>query len=235
MNQDPEKIGRDYYDSSGYYDKDSDFFTDKQSPFQAYRISNVFKIYTPSADERVVDLGCGWGTFCFTVAKLSKEVIGVDFSSRSVEVCNQLLAKTPFSNIRFVCADAARTGLPDASADVIVSADLFEHLYPQDFYRTLDECKRLLKSKGKLVIWTPHRGYFFEILKNHNIILKKDESHVDYKSARVMVDALRERGFSILKNYYVESHVPVLRTLERWLMPILPLARRRIAILAEKP
>ena len=230
----PDKIDKKYYDKSMYFEESLKIFADLESPFQKYRISKVWELYTPKNDERVLDLGCGWGTFCFAVAPLCREVTGVDFSRKSVDLCNKLLEKSEYDNIKFVCADAQDTGLESESYDIIIAADLFEHLYPEIFEKVLDECRRLLKKGGKLIIWTPHRGHIFEILKNNNIILKRHISHVDYKSMNRLLDALSKRHFLIKKSYYTESHIPIFRLLERFFMPILPIMRRRIAILAEK-
>ena len=227
-------IGKEYYNDSAYFDSHTSTFMDLNNPFQQYRVANVLKIYTPGKTERVLDLGCGWGTFDFILAPQVKEIVGLDFSSKSIELCNEFLEKNPHDNIKFVCADAADTGLEAESFDLIISADLFEHIYPEDFERILDESKRLLKPGGKLSIWTPHRGHILEILKNNNIILKKDIAHVDYKTMAGMVASLKSKGFAIRKSYYAESHVPILRTIEKLFLSLIPIFRRRIVILAEK-
>jgi cyclopropane fatty-acyl-phospholipid synthase-like methyltransferase len=234
-NSHKEKIDSKYYDEhmfspgAGY-----DFMKSLDTPFQKYRIQKVLQIYTPNRDERVLDLGCGWGTFCFYLAPLCKNITGLDFSKKSIELCQEFSKKYNYPNIDFVCMDAQNIGLKSGSYDVIISADLFEHLYPKTFEKVLDECRRLLKRGGKLVIWTPHRRHIFEILKNNNILIKKQVSHVDYKSMERILEALRRRNFLIKKSYYAESHVPLLNVLERLLLPVLPIMRRRISILAEK-
>lgn len=229
------RIDESFYDKNVYSNESKNkLFVELDSPFQRYRITKVLGIYTPNKNERVLDLGCGWGTFCFAVSPLCNHVTGVDFSRKSIELCNRLLAEKKYANVDFVLADAQDTGLPSESYDVIICADLFEHLYPKQFEKVLDECTRLLKKGGKLVVWTPHRGHIFEILKNNNILLKKDEAHVDYKSTEPIINALTKRNFSIKKSYYTESQFPVFSTIEKTLLPVLPLMRRRIAILAEK-
>lgn len=226
---------REYYDESYGFNEEIQTHIDLlKSSFQEYRISKVLEIYSPGKDEHVLDLGCAQGTFCFALAPLCRQITGVDYSSKTIDFCNRLLQKSPYSNIQFVCADAQHTGLKSESYDAIVCADLFEHLYPEVSQKVLDECRRLLKRRGKLVIWTPHRGHILEILKNNNIILKRGLGHVDYKSMDNLLTSLRERDFSVQKSYYAESHIPVFRILERLLLPVLPLFRRRIAILAEK-
>ena len=92
----------------------------------------------------------------------------------------------------------------------------------------------MLKKGGKLVIWTPHRGHILEILKNNNIFLRTIKEHFYYKSMDQLLESLRIRNFSIRKSYYAESHIPIFCNIEKVFMGILPIMRRRIAILAEK-
>jgi 2-polyprenyl-3-methyl-5-hydroxy-6-metoxy-1,4-benzoquinol methylase len=226
---------KEYYDESGYFDDKIQTDIDLlKGSFQKYRISKVLQMYSPAKEEHVLDLGCALGTFCFALAPLCKQITGVDYSKKAIDFCNKFLETSQCSNLKFVCADATNTGLTSESYDVIICADLLEHLYPEVSDKVLDECRRLLKKGGKLVIWTPHRGHILEILKNNNIILKRDVSHVDYKSMDNLLEGLRKRDFTVQKSYYAESHIPVFRILERLLIPVLPLFRRRIAILAEK-
>ncbi len=228
-------IDYSFYDEKIYTnDSCSAKFSNLKHPFQRYRITNVLKLYTPNKKEKVLDFGCGWGTFCFALAPLCKHITGVDFSKGSIDFCQRELKKRKYGNVDFMCADVQKTGLNSASYDLIVTADLFEHLYPEQFQNALDEAQRLLKPKGKISIWIPSRGHFLEILKNHNIIMKKDEGHVNYKSMETVIGELKRRRFKILKSYYAESHLPVISKLEKWTLGFIPLMRRRIAILAEK-
>jgi hypothetical protein len=66
-------------------------------------------------------------------------------------------------------------------------------------------------------------------------VLERDVSHVDYKSMSDMKALLSGAGFAIEKAYYVESHVPGLNVVERMLQGVVPLLRRRIAVLGRKP
>ena len=84
-------------------------------------------------------------------------------------------------------------------------------------------------------MWTPNRGHILEVLKNRDIILKRDISHVDYKSMEEMERLLTAAGFEIEKAYYAESHIPGLRVAEGLLQTVVPLLRRRIAVLGRKP
>jgi len=230
------RIGREHYDSSEYFEgRGAAHLTDLQSPFQRYRIEKVRAIHPPLPTDRVVDLGCGWGTFGFALADRVAEVVGVDFSRKSIEICSRLLTEAPHPNLRFIQADAGDTGLEGGAWHLVLAADLFEHLYPDDSKRVATEAYRLLAPGGRFATWTPNRGHVLEALKNRDIVLKRDVTHVDYKSMGDMKRLLSDAGFRIERAYYAESHVPGLRTVERMLQGVVPFLRRRIAVLGRKP
>jgi ubiquinone/menaquinone biosynthesis C-methylase UbiE len=229
------RIGKEHYDSSAYFEGEgAEHLADSQSPFQRYRVAKVTELAGPRPTDRVVDLGCGWGTFGFALTERVAEVVGVDFSEKSIDFCGRRLDASPRANLRFVRADAGATGLPGAACDLVLAADLFEHLYPDDAARVAREAFRLLAPGGRFATWTPHRGHVLEVLKNHDIVLKRDVTHVDYKSMADMKRLLSEAGFTIERAYYAESHVPGLRVAERILGAFVPLLRRRIAVLGRK-
>ena len=201
--------------------------------FSRYRLEKVFEIYTPGKGERVLDLGCGVGTFSLELAKMGIEVVGLDYSEESISICRRL---TEEMNLKanYVLADVTSTGLEANSFDVIICADLVEHLYDAVFGRLIVEARRLLRSTGKFLIWAPNPGHLFECLKQRNIILKRDEGHVGYRSLRQIKEALAGQGFLIEKAYYRESHLPIWNLVERIFQGAIPFLRRRIAVLAVK-
>ena len=230
-----ERIGREFYDRSDYFEGRTEHLQDLNSPFQKYRIDKVLQIYDPGPEERVLDVGCGWGTFCWALGPRVGEIIGVDFSQKSVELCEQRLAQRPIDGVSFLCADARNTGLGAESFDLVIGADLVEHLYPEDSEAVVAEAFRVLKEGGRLSLWTPHRGHFLEMLKARNIVLQRDVSHVDYKSMKRLKTMVENMGFAVERAYYAESHLIGLRSMERVFQGWVPILRRRIAVLARKP
>jgi ubiquinone/menaquinone biosynthesis C-methylase UbiE len=230
-----ERIGREFYDRSDYFEGGAEHLQDLDSPFQRYRIKKVLQIYEPGSEERVLDLGCGWGTFCWALGPRVAEMVGVDFSQKSIDLCEKRLNQSAIEGVSFRCADARDTGLEGESFDLVIAADLVEHLYPEDSQAVLAEAFRVLKKGGRLSLWTPHRGHFLEMLKARNILLRRDVSHVDYKSMDRLKNMVSNEGFEIERAYYAESHLGGLRSIERALQGWIPILRRRIALLARKP
>ena len=230
-----ERIGREFYDRSDYFEGGTQHLQDLDSPFQRYRIAKVLEIYEPGPEERVLDLGCGWGTFCWALGDRVAEMVGVDFSQKSIDLCESRLARSAIDGVSFLCADARDTGLEAEGFDLVIGADLVEHLYPEDSQAVIAEAFRVLKKGGRLSLWTPHRGHVLEILKARSILLKRDVSHVDYKSMDRLEALVTSEGFVVERAYYAESHLAGLRSVERALQRWVPILRRRIALLARKP
>lgn len=99
-----------------------------------------------------LDVGCGDGFFLQNVEqKLGKDcdLHGVDYSQYQLSKASGL----PFS---FKQANIEAAGLPYDSEmfDMVYAAELIEHLVNPDYF--LDECWRVLKPSGYLLISTPN-------------------------------------------------------------------------------
>lgn len=233
INNDPQRQNqiRGHYDED-YYRPLLDGYL-KKDRFTLYRQRMVFEIYSPEKGEKVLDLGCGVGTFTFELAGRDVDVVGLDYADESIKICRELAEKLNLK-AEFQLADVADTRLESNSFDVVIAADLTEHLYPDVFRMFVKESRRLLRPGGKLIIWTPNPGHIFEFLKARNIILKRDDGHVGYKTLDELTRDLKGEGFRIERAYHRHSHLPVWSWLERVTQWFLPFMRRRNAVLAVK-
>lgn len=77
-----------------------------------------------SAEDTVLDIGCGQGALAFDLSKKAKSVVGVDFDSSKIELA-KVKYKSP--NIEYICADATKD-LNDRKFDVIVMSNVLEHI-----------------------------------------------------------------------------------------------------------
>ena len=227
-------IDRRYYETSGYFGGGGGHLRDPQSRFHRYRIREVLSLCGNPSGVRAVDLGCGWGTISFALSGHAEFIVGVDFAHASLRVCASRRDPAKHPNLKFVQADARLTGLRGEAWDLVVAADLVEHLYPRDTEAVYREAWRLLRPNGRFVVWTPSPTHLLERLRRLGI-LTPDPTHVDYKTLRQVRTDLARFGFRIVEAQHVPSHLPGLRTVERIGQRWIPSLRRRIAVAAEKP
>ena len=96
----------------------------------------------------VVELGCGTAYFSAWLAKRGARPIGVDITPAQLETARLQMALTGIE-FPLIEADAAVTGLPDASADLVLSE--YGASIWVDPYRWIPEAARLLRPGGRLV------------------------------------------------------------------------------------
>jgi ubiquinone/menaquinone biosynthesis C-methylase UbiE len=123
--------------------------------------------------QKVLEVGCGPGFFTIPAARIVGEegsVCALDVSPLAVERVRQKIEKEGATNVETVLADAAQTGLPDQSFDLVF---VFGLAHPVgDVEIILDELHRLLKPGGILAIegrpW-PSNGLFRPLKRQERI------------------------------------------------------------------
>lgn len=103
--------------------------------------------------KRVLDIACGEGYGAAALQKAgAAHVIGVDIAE---DVCAHARKKY---GLDARSGSAEQIPIADGSADVVVSFETLEHV--PDPHRFLDECIRVLKPNGRLIISTPNKGIY---------------------------------------------------------------------------
>jgi SAM-dependent methyltransferase len=99
--------------------------------------------------KEVVELGCGTAYFGAWIKRAgAARVVGVDITPAQLETARRMQAELGVE-FPLVEADAAETGLPDASFDLVVSE--YGASIWVDPYRWIPEAARLLRPRGELV------------------------------------------------------------------------------------
>ena len=100
------------------------------------------------ANVDVVELGCGTAYFSAWLARRGAHPVGVDITPAQLDTARELQKRFGLE-FPLVEADAAASGLPDASFDLVLSE--YGASIWVDPYRWIPEASRLLRPGGRLV------------------------------------------------------------------------------------
>ena len=160
----------------------------------------------------VLDLGCftgGRSAAWFERYQLD-HLVGIDVTQIYIDAATQFAAAKKIK-ADFKVAKGESLPFEDESFDAILSFDVFEHV--QDLQRTLSECYRVLKTKGRLFVVFP--SYFQPI--EHHLALVTELPGIHYLfSGQTLVKAyyeiIEERGSEA---HWYRRNSPYLESWER--------------------
>ncbi|MEG9328822.1 class I SAM-dependent methyltransferase [Salinimicrobium catena] len=149
---------------------------DYQNKSERYysKVRQEMKKYLPENAERIIDVGCGNGSFASGIRKESgAEVWGVEYTKEGAQEAEKVLDKV-FSGS---CEENLKS-LPDHYFDVAFFNDVLEHM--PDPAKLLSEFKLKMAPGGIVISSIPNIRYHNALLP---ILFKKD---FRYKSSGVM-------------------------------------------------
>ncbi|NHK30991.1 MAG: class I SAM-dependent methyltransferase [Asgard group archaeon] len=119
--------------------------------------------------DKILDYGCGPGSFVFSAANIVGEkgkVCAVDLHPLAIKMINKKAVKKELTNIETIQTNCI-TGLTSKSIDIVLMYDVI-HMFndPIEIFR---EIHRIIKPNGLLSICNPH-------MKEKNIIKKIEEN-----------------------------------------------------------
>jgi cyclopropane-fatty-acyl-phospholipid synthase len=102
-------------------------------------------------DQRVLDIGSGWGGLGLYIAEIAGGLVtGVTLSNEQFEISNQRAkAKGMSERAKFLLEDYRKVPGP---FDRIVSVGMFEHVGIDHYQTYFDRCAELLKDDGVMVL-----------------------------------------------------------------------------------
>lgn len=176
----------------------------------------LYSVVAIHGSPQVLDLGCGQG---YITEALRQSVDSAEFSGLDYSVSAISYAHKHFQRIDFIVADAYATPYADGFFDVVVCNNLWEHV--PDPLMLLTEIKRILKAGGYLIMSTPSRyrwGNLVRILRGKPVIFMSKHHVTEYTVGQVK-EQLHYGGFEVIK--LVSRDLPVKRISTRFVRKIL--------------
>ena len=140
----------DYYVSSGQATNDPETALSTREASLAKLIQHHFP---PDRDIAGIDLGCGYGALLhFAHREGYHGLRGVDASPEQVDLARKLGIENVSRNDLW----STLRELPDASQDLVVTADVLEHIPKDQLVSIVDHVHRVLRPGARWIITTPN-------------------------------------------------------------------------------
>ena len=161
-----------------------------------------------SANSQILHAGCGGGQVDTDISQYIS-ITGLDISIKALN----FYKKTHQGRCSVLHGSIFEIPLKDQSVDGIYNLGVMEHFTEEDIHKILREFYRVLKPKGRMVIfWPPEFGLSVVFLKGvkfflENVMGKKNvKIHPDeitrVQSQKHVENLFKANGFSILRYYF---------------------------------
>jgi len=120
---------------------------------QNNKIQHIIKKLNIKKDQKVLDIGCGWGGLALEIArKTDCEVTGITLSENQLKYATQKAKELNLDNqVKFKLIDYREL---NEKFDRIVSVGMFEHVGRKFYKKFFKQVERLLKDDGVSLIHT---------------------------------------------------------------------------------
>jgi 2-polyprenyl-3-methyl-5-hydroxy-6-metoxy-1,4-benzoquinol methylase len=196
----------------------------------------------PESARRLIDLGCGPGTFLGNLEKPFARALGIDIAAPQIAYAQSRYQRP---GLEFRVGDV--TGLDRAERfDAAVSIEVVEHLRPEDAHGFLSAIFDLLEPGGTLVLTTPNYRSFWPVLEW--LVSRKGpvdylEQHINrYDRKRLRREAeqagfvdVRCQTFFVVAPFLAAVSGALADLVFRWERRLLPSLGAELALVARKP
>jgi ubiquinone/menaquinone biosynthesis C-methylase UbiE len=105
--------------------------------------------------DKVLDFGCGPGSFLCAAAPFCKEIVGVDISKKFTERSQAMIQSFQLPHAKTVHIQPDQLPFENDSFDALLMVDIIHHL--EDAEKSLKEVFRVLRPKGRVLIYEPNK------------------------------------------------------------------------------
>ncbi len=159
-----------------------------------------------------LDLGCEAGYVSLRLYRKGAKVIPVDICAPALEKFKEKLRQLNIVGIEPLKAPAQKLPLRDASVDIAVATEVFEHMPELD--KVIAEAARVLKPAGKIIVTFPNeplrkKVYWLAKLFGVHTEIEKDVTLYSYTEQEIK-DRL-QKHFIIKRAYSFPFYFPLTR------------------------
>ncbi len=129
----------------------------RQAEKIAHILTQLGRSHVPLPAATCLDLGCSSGTITTALAPLFARTVGLDYDETALKNAERAGSCTPC----FLRGDALRLPLPDRSIDIVICAQVYEHV-PDDTL-LVAEIYRVLKPGGMAFFSGPNKLFPLEL------------------------------------------------------------------------
>lgn len=168
-------------------------WTTREATFRAALLAQM----SPGAGQRILDVGCGTGTFLLQLAEATRaELTGIDGDPRALELARAKSAALA-DRIKLHQGLAEQLPFPDRSFHQVSCSLFLHHLARPAKLAALVEMKRVLLPGGSLHVadWGKPSGMLMRLAFLNVQLLDGFETTRDH-AAGVLPDLLKQAGFS---------------------------------------
>lgn len=138
---------------------------------------------------KILDVGCGDGRRVAWLLKYDFRVYGTDISKEALKIARE-------NGINTFCGDLTEANYPSEFFDIIIFSQVFEHLYEP--MKMLEECFRILKHGGLLIIDVPNIDYILHKIYGKYWVHLDVPRHLFHYSVQTLSNYLQKQGFTII-------------------------------------
>jgi len=153
----------------------------------------LMRMLNPKLNETILDVGCGPGYFTYEISKYCNKSLGIDWNLNS----KHSFAMKTQPKLVYIKGDIQKLPFASDMFDKILLSSVLQMV--QDDELLLEECYRILKPDGELILSVPLGYIYIKKLNDYKYKLKEvfgslGKTYYNYKQ---IVELVKMKGFEV--------------------------------------